>query len=144
MSHHPATTSLPATHPVAVAHAEALKSVETFRLGAVLVHRRAVVSRGHNRNINSCGLASIHAEMDAVWKARQLLLGRAAVHLVVVRVLRDNITTACSKPCPACTAALARAGVSKVTYTTGDASAPLATMLLRKGASRKVVCKKHV
>ena len=120
---------LPATRPFAAAHAEALKSVETFRLGAVLVHRRAVVSRGHNRNINSCGLSSIHAEMDAVWKARPVH-GRGPTHLVVVRVLRDGITTACSKPCPACASALARAGVSKVIYTTGDASVPLATMKL--------------
>lgn len=120
-----APPQLPATRPFAAAHAAALKSTETFRLGAALVHRRAVVSTGHNRNLNSCGLASIHAEMDAVWKARPL---PESTHLVVVRVLRDGITTGCSKPCPACASALARAGVSKVIYTTGDAAAPVATM----------------
>lgn len=107
------------------ARSEALKSAEQFRLGAVvLCDRGGIVAVGRNRNLNACGLFSIHAEMDAVFKAR----GRCARHLVVVRVLRDNVTTAMSRPCEACARALAKRGVRKVTYTTGDPHRPLATM----------------
>lgn len=108
---------------LALAHSEALKSVETFRLGAAVVRRRAVVATGRNRTINPCGLSSIHAEMDALWKVAP----KSDLHLVVVRVLRDG-SPALSKPCQACARALARMGVRKVTYTTGDPARPLATM----------------
>lgn len=116
------------------ARAEAAKSTETFRLGAAVLSGRSVVSRGRNRNSNACGLPSIHAEMDAMWRCR----GRQhrhihhKLHLVVVRVLRDNETTACSKPCAACTRALARLGVARVTYTTGDPQHPVHTDYLSK------------
>lgn len=115
---------------VGLAAQEALKSAETFRLGAVLVCDRHVVALGRNRNINSCGARSIHAEMDALWKAGRHLKQHASakLHLVVVRVLRDDRTTACSKPCDVCAAALARRGIAKVTYTTGDPARPLATV----------------
>jgi tRNA(Arg) A34 adenosine deaminase TadA len=117
---------------VGLAAQEALKSAETFRLGAVLMCDRHVVALGRNRNINPCGTSSIHAEMDALWKAGRHLK-RAKLHLVVVRVLRDDRTTACSKPCGVCTAALARRGIGKVTYTTGDPERPLATVRTRGG-----------
>lgn len=109
-----------------VAHAEALKSRETFRLGAVVVRRRTIVSKGHNRNHNRCGLSSIHAEMDALWKARSVK--RATV--VVVRVRKDGVTLACSKPCHACEKALKRARVLKVIYTTGCDQHPFRTLIL--------------
>lgn len=121
-------------HPVRVmddalcrAHGEALKSVESFRLGAAVVAGNVVVASGRNRNINSYGLASVHAEMDAVFKCSPRLKN---VHVVVVRVLRDDTTTAMSRPCPACARALARMGVRKVTYTTGDPRRPLDTLRL--------------
>ena len=113
---------------VARARREALKSAEQFRLGAALLdrRRRAVIASGRNKNCNSAGLASIHAEMDAVWKCRHRS-SFDSLHLVVVRVLRDGTTMACSKPCPSCAAALARLGIRKVTYSTGDPRRPLAT-----------------
>lgn len=111
---------------LACAHREALKSAEQFRLGAAVLRRRAVLATGRNRNINACGLSSIHAEMDALWR----LPGNNTkdVHLVVVRVMRDGQATGMAKPCPACQRALARVGVRKVTYTTGDHANPLATV----------------
>lgn len=114
-------------HGLCRAHGEALKSVETHRLGAAVVAGNVVVASGRNRNLNSCGLKSIHAEMDAVFKCSPRLKN---VHLVVVRVLRDDQTTALSRPCPACTRALARMGIRKVTYTTGDPRRPLDTLRL--------------
>lgn len=116
-------------HALRRAHEEALKSVEQFRLGAVLMWRRAVVATGRNRNINPCGLASIHAEMDAAWK-RPATAPPRDLHLVVVRVMKDGRTTGAAKPCPACAKALARMGIRKVTHTTGDPHAPVATMVL--------------
>ena len=106
---------------------EARKSAETFRLGAAVLKGREVVATGRNRNANSCGLHSIHAEMDALWKTDTT---SGKLHLVVVRVLRDGHTTACSRPCPACQRSLERRGVGKVTFTTGDPSRPLQTLVL--------------
>lgn len=107
---------------LALARREALKSAEQFRLGAAVLRRRAVVATGRNRAANPCGLWSVHAEMDALWKTKR----GGGLHLVVVRVLRDG-SAAMSKPCHACARALARAGVRKVTYTTGDPARPLVT-----------------
>jgi len=109
-----------------LAHAEALKSQETFRLGAVLLHNRAVVAKGHNRNVNSCGLFSIHAEMDVLWKTRTT----KHATIVVVRVLRDGVTLACSKPCRSCEYALKRAQVARVIYTTGITEKPFDTLFM--------------
>lgn len=109
------------------AREEALKSVETFRLGAAIVRRKTVIATGRNKNSNACGLNSIHAEMDALFKCRD----RKNLHLVVVRVMRDGETTGLSKPCDACARALARVGVKRVTYTTGDPEAPIGTIHLR-------------
>lgn len=107
--------------------AQARKSSETFRHGAVLLSGRAVVAVGRNRNINSCGLSSIHAEMDAAWKApaRKLRGG----HIVVVRLRRDQDFGG-SRPCVACARALLRMGVKRVTYSTDDPAAPLVTEAL--------------
>lgn len=109
-----------------LAHAEALKSPETFRLGAVLFHKRAIIATGHNRNANSCGLFSIHAEMDVLWKTRTT----KNATIVIVRVLRDGVTLACSKPCRSCEYALKRARVSRVIYTTGITEKPFDTILM--------------
>lgn len=114
--------------PVALATSEATKSAETFRLGAVLLYKNKVVAHGRNRNINSRGSWSVHAEMDVVRKAPARWKARARqLHLVVVRVQRDG-TTGCSKPCTACARLLSRLGISRVTYTTGDPDNPLATL----------------
>lgn len=121
------STSQSMNQALAAAESEARKSAETFRLGAVLLCGRSVVATGRNRNLNSCGLPSIHAEMDAVWKARSRWCRN--LHLVVVRLLRDNTTTGCSKPCAACSRALARLGVSRVTYTTGDPHNPVGCLV---------------
>lgn len=105
---------------------EALKSLETFRLGAAVVRRRRVVATGRNKNHNSCGLSSIHAEMDALFKCPTK---HHNAHVVVVRVMRDD-STGLSRPCEACTRALRRMGVHRVTYTTGDPARPLDTLRL--------------
>lgn len=114
-----------------VAYAEARKSVEVFRLGAAFVHRARVVSRGRNKTWNSCGLPSVHAEMDAAWKLPPSSSARDA-HLVVVRLMRNSETMGLSKPCAACMRSLVRLGVGKITYTTGDPTTPFETIRLNR------------
>lgn len=115
---------------VLLATQEALKSTEAFRLGAVVLRKGSVVGRGRNRNVNPCGLPSIHAEMNAVWTVPTKNLPKKHLHLVVVRVLKDCATMACSKPCEACSRALIKRGFSTVTYTTGDPHRPVACLNL--------------
>lgn len=107
---------------LACAVSQAQKSAETFRHGAVLLCGRSIVAAGRNRNHNACGLSSIHAEMDAAWRVKR----RRPSHVVVVRLRRDT-EFGFSRPCVACVRALARMGVSRMTYTTGDPRCPLAT-----------------
>ncbi len=109
------------------ATAQASKSVETFRHGAVLLCGKKLVATGRNKNINACGLSSIHAEMDATWKAKTVM----GTHIVVVRLRRDQLF-GYSRPCAACVRALAQSGVRRMTYTTGDPEQPLATECLTR------------
>lgn len=112
-----------------VAHEEALKSVETFRHGAALMRRNSVVAFGRNKNVNSVGLPSIHAEMDACWKLDKNERVRD-LHLVVVRVTKTGL--ACSKPCVSCLRSLKQRGIRKITFTTGDPGRPFDTLVLKK------------
>lgn len=112
---------------LACAEAEARKSDETFRLGAAVLRGRRVVAAGRNKNVNACGLWSVHAEISATWQVRPDL--RRGCHVVVVRVLRDG-GYGRARPCGACRRALAKYGVARVTYTTGDDSLPLETLTL--------------
>jgi tRNA(Arg) A34 adenosine deaminase TadA len=114
---------------ISVAYHEALKSVETFKLGAAVIRRKSVLALGRNKNVNSHGLPSIHAEMDACWKLDKNERFRD-LHLVVVRATKTGI--ACSKPCPACLRSMKRFGIRKITYTTGDPDVPLDTLMLKK------------
>lgn len=112
---------------LACAVQQALKCPETFRHGAVLLRGSRVLASGRNRNLNSCGLSSIHAEMAAAWKVRgSSKVCKSPTHCVVVRLRRDQ-QFAYSRPCGACRRALLHLGVTRMTYTTGDAAAPLVT-----------------
>ena len=102
---------------------QAQRSAETFRHGAVLLEGRSVVATGYNRNINACGLNSIHAEMDALWKVRHRSNN---FHIVVVRLRRDQ-EFGYSRPCRQCARVLLKLGVKRMTYTTGDPARPVVT-----------------
>jgi tRNA(Arg) A34 adenosine deaminase TadA len=112
---------------VCLAVAQANKSVETFRHGAVVLRGRSVVAVGRNKNSNACGLSSVHAEMDALWRLRNKK--RKNVHIVVVRLRRDQ-DLGFSRPCPSCLRMLERWGVTRMTYSTGDTSKPFVTEAL--------------
>lgn len=112
-----------------VAYEEAMKSVETFKHGAALIRRNSVVAFGRNKNTNSVGLPSIHAEMDACWKLDKNERIRD-LHLVVVRVTKTGC--AYSRPCAACLRSLRQRGIRKITFTTGDSLVPFDTLVLKK------------
>ncbi len=114
---------------MSIAYREALKSVETFKLGAAVMRRKSVLAIGRNKNVNAHGLPSIHAEMDACWKLDKNERFED-LRLVVVRATKTGV--ACSKPCPACLRSLRRLGIRKITYTTGDPDVPIDTLTLKK------------
>ena len=116
-----------ATH-MDTALTQATKSVEQFKLGAALMDGARVIAQGHNRNRNACGLHSIHAEMDALWKISKVQPIKN-LHMVVVRLTGKGGNLACSKPCEACSKTLRRRGVRRVVYSTGDPHAPFAVVL---------------
>lgn len=108
---------------------EASRSLETFRHGAVVLCGNRIIATGRNKNVNPCGLSSIHAEMNALWKVRDA----TDVHVVVVRLRRVKgrpgvESLACSKPCKACQNLMRRRGVGRVTFSTGDSDQPFQTL----------------
>jgi tRNA(Arg) A34 adenosine deaminase TadA len=99
----------------------ARRSALTHRHGAVLVHSPSgeVLSEGWNRVVTwLCHKNSVHAEVDAVLKAK-----RAYGHLFrdctmyVVRVAKSG-DLRLSKPCMACAEMLRSNGVGRVFYST--------------------------
>jgi deoxycytidylate deaminase len=72
------------------AYAEALKSPMNKRIGAILVHRNKIISRGHNyynmstvRNINIF-LFSTHAEVDCINKCKSNKKQLAVIYIIRV------------------------------------------------------------
>jgi creatinine deaminase len=64
-------------------------------IGAVLVHRGAIIGRGHNRRVQQ-GSAVLHGEMDALERA-----GRQPAS-----VYRDSIMYTTLSPCAMCSGAM--------------------------------------
>lgn len=64
-------------------------------IGSVLVHRGAIIGRGHNRRVQK-GSAVLHAEMDALENA-----GRQPAS-----IYRDCVLYTTLSPCPMCSGAI--------------------------------------
>lgn len=64
-------------------------------IGSVLVHRGAIIGRGHNRRVQK-GSAVLHAEMDALENA-----GRRPAS-----IYRDCVLYTTLSPCPMCSGAI--------------------------------------
>lgn len=64
-------------------------------IGSVLVHRGAIIGRGHNRRVQK-GSAILHAEMDALENA-----GRRPAS-----IYRDCVLYTTLSPCPMCSGAI--------------------------------------
>ena len=72
-------------------------------IGSVLVHRGAVIGRGHNRRVQQ-GSAILHGEMDALENA-----GRQSAE-----VYRDSVLYTTLSPCAMCSGAILLYGIPRV------------------------------
>src|SRR5437868_1427348 len=87
----------------AIAEAEAGLSEGGIPIGSLLVHRGAILGRGHNRRVQR-GSAILHGEMDALENA-----GRhpAAVY-------RESVFYTTLSPCAMCSGAILLYGIPRV------------------------------
>lgn len=100
---------------------EALKSTHIFKIGAVIFDKNKIISRGHNYSCKSVKSyntkfvkwkGSIHAEVDAIIKARKPLKG---LSILVIRI-NKNGKLGLAKPCKNCTKYINHVGIRKVFY----------------------------
>ena len=72
-------------------------------IGSVLVHRGAIIGRGHNRRIQR-GSPTLHGEMDALENAGRL----------PARVYRESTIYTTLSPCAMCSGAILLYGIPRV------------------------------
>jgi creatinine deaminase len=72
-------------------------------IGSVLVHRGAILGRGHNRRIQK-GSPTLHGEMDALENAGRL----------PARVYRESVLYTTLSPCAMCSGAILLYGIPRV------------------------------
>lgn len=87
----------------AIAEAERGRAEGGIPIGAVLVHRGAILGRGHNRRVQQ-GSAVLHGEMDALERA-----GRQPAS-----VYRETTMYTTLSPCAMCTGAILLYGIPRV------------------------------
>jgi cytosine/creatinine deaminase len=87
----------------AIAEAAQGRSEGGIPIGAVLVHRGAIIGRGHNRRVQQSS-AVLHGEMDA--------LERAGRHPAAV--YRESIMVTTLSPCAMCSGAILLYGIPHV------------------------------
>ena len=97
---------------------EACKSTMEHRVGAVVVHRGAVVSVGYNHLMDHwSGAFSKHAEAAALGKLRNRHVPKAYLKACDVYVVRVGpATLKLARPCPRCEALIRDLGVRRVFY----------------------------
>lgn len=87
----------------AIAEAQAGLAEGGIPIGSVLVHRGAVIGRGHNRRVQQ-GSAILHGEMDALKNA-----GRQSA-----QVYRESVLYTTLSPCAMCSGAILLYGIPRV------------------------------
>lgn len=87
----------------AIDEAERGRAEGGIPIGSVLVHRGAIIGRGHNRRVQQ-GSAILHAEMDAIERA-----GRQPA-----AIYRDSIIYTTLSPCAMCSGAILLYGIPTV------------------------------
>lgn len=109
------------SHWLSLASDMALKSTCRIRVGAVIVNNRKIVSKGFNRpkthplvcKYSYWEGSNLHAEMDAVLKARKGPLKGSTIY--VSRLYRDGMR-APSKPCQGCLEMLKDKGIKEIIF----------------------------
>jgi cytosine/creatinine deaminase len=87
----------------AIAEAEQGRDEGGIPIGSVLVHRGAIIGRGHNRRLQQ-GSVVLHGEMDALERA-----GRQPA-----AVYRESVIYTTLSPCPMCSGAILLYGIPRV------------------------------
>lgn len=99
----------------------AKKSSMLQRHGCVIVHKNKIVSTGINTIVDTCSF-SIHAEVDAINKAKKVLTKTELKNtkLIVVRIGQESMNHPLkySKPCPSCMRCINNIGIKRIFYTT--------------------------
>jgi cytosine deaminase len=72
-------------------------------IGSIIVHRGAIIGRGHNRRVQK-GSAILHGEMDAFENAGRL----------PARTYRESVLYTTLSPCAMCSGAILLYGIPKV------------------------------
>lgn len=111
------------SHGIRHAYGAALNSSHRYRLGAAIMRRTSLVSRGVNsyKTHTKSGhpYKTLHAETAAIHKANAADLDGCTLY--VVRVLRAG-DLAVSKPCESCEAAIFNSGIKRIVYINHDGS----------------------
>lgn len=95
---------------MALAEAEAAGAAGEIPVGAVIVCRGRVISRGHNLTETLCDVTA-HAEMQAITSAANALGGK---------YLADCTLYVTVEPCTMCAGAIGWAQIRRVVYGAGD------------------------
>ena len=109
---------------VELARNVAKKSQMLHRHGCVIVYKDKIIT-GYNTSLNlrnEIEGSSVHAEMNALKKARKILTKSELKNskLYIIRIGTDSMSNPLkySKPCPYCEKSIKDAGISKVFYST--------------------------
>lgn len=94
----------------------ALRSTMTHRHGCIIVHSDGtILYDGYNHHdLPLNHKFSIHAEIDALYKAKRQKQRLTDCEMYVVRIGYDGLKY--SKPCPSCASEIEKCGIRKVYY----------------------------
>lgn len=109
---------------VAIAASEAKKSTMSQKHGCVIIHKNKVVATGYNKQVEPCSLTSVHAEVNALMKAKKILnrTELKQAKLMVVRIGTNSMDNPLkySKPCRVCQSFIDKLGIQMVYYSTSN------------------------
>lgn len=106
---------------ISLAVCEAVKSIHRHRIGAVIFHKKTVISKGYNKPFRFSSKLhpkythypnSLHAEVAAILAARQDLRG---LEILVIRLGRGG-DLRLSLPCQHCMMYIQDTGIKRVYY----------------------------